>query len=161
MSGWWLHAEDVRRLQHVLGDFLADASARTALLVDRGGQLIATVGEDVAFDATTLASLAAADFTANDQLARLLGEPEFGALVHQGERDSMYLLDVSRRAILVVLFDARTTLGLVKLRSRPVLRELQVIVTDLLARGGPASGDQVETGFAADAAAEIDKLFGV
>ena len=119
------------------------------------------MGEPPTFDATTFASLAAADFSANDQLARLLGEPEFGALVHQGERDSMYLLDIARRAILVVLFDGRTTLGLVKLRARPVVRELQGIVTDLLDRGAPPqSSSSVESGFAADAAAEIDKLFG-
>ncbi len=160
MSGWWLQTEDVRRLEYVLGDFLADVSARTAFLIDRSGQLITTMGEQPSFDATTFASLAAADFSANDQLARLLGEPEFGALVHQGEHDSMYLVDVARRVILVVLFDARTTLGLVKLRVRPVVRELQVIVTDLLDRGAPPSTSAVESDFAADAAAEIDKLFG-
>lgn len=159
MSGWSLRAEDVRRLEHVLGDFLADASARTAMLVDRTGQLIATVGEVPTFDATAFASLTAADFSANDQLARLLGEPEFGALVHQGERDAMYLLDVAKRVILVVLFDGRTTLGLVKLRARPVARALQGIVQELLERG-PDAAQSVEGGFAADAADEIDKLFG-
>ena len=44
----------------------------------------------------------------------MLGETEFGALFHQGERESMYLADVARRVILVVLFDNRTTLGLVQ-----------------------------------------------
>ena len=80
--------------------------------------MVATVGEPPAFDATAFASLTAADFSANDQLARMLGESEFGALFHQGERESMYLADIARRVILVVLFDNRTTLGLVKLRVK-------------------------------------------
>ena len=55
----------------------------------------------------------------------MLGEPEFGALFHQGERESMYLADVARRVILVVLFDNRTTLGLVKLRVKSAVRTAQ------------------------------------
>lgn len=156
---WSVRAEDVRQIDMLLGDFLVDAAARTALLVDRTGQLIATVGEAPVFDATAFASLTAADFSANDQLARLLGEPEFGALVHQGPRESMYLADVAKRVILVVLFDSRTTLGLVKLRVRPVVRDLGAVVERLFARRS-TSERPVGTEFASDAAAEIDKLFG-
>src|SRR2546427_3750885 len=49
--------------------FLRDSNARCALLVDRTGQLVATVGDPPQFDATAFASLTAADFSANDQLA--------------------------------------------------------------------------------------------
>jgi hypothetical protein len=99
-SSWSFREEDAQRLQAILARFLRDASARTALIVDRTGQLVATVGEVPVFDPTAFASLTAADFSANDQLARMLGEPEFGALFHQGERESMYLADIARRVIL-------------------------------------------------------------
>ena len=113
----WSFTEDDFGGYHItLQRFLYDAKARCALLVDRSGQLVATVGEPPNFDATAFATLTAADFSANDQLARLIGESDFSVLFHQGEKESMYLADIARRVILVVLFDNRTTLGLVRLK---------------------------------------------
>jgi hypothetical protein len=89
----------------------------------------------------------------------MLGEPEFGALFHQGEKESMYLADIARRVILVVLFDSGTTLGLVKLRVRTAVQELNRVFAAMFDRTG-ATGPQVETGFLGDAEDEIDKLFG-
>jgi predicted regulator of Ras-like GTPase activity (Roadblock/LC7/MglB family) len=158
-SSWSFREEDATKISVLLDVLLRDAGARTALLVDRTGQMLATVGEEPRFDPVAFASLTAADFSANDQLARMLGENEFGALFHQGEKDSLYLADVARRVILVVLFDNRTTLGLVKLRVRNVVEELSAIFTAMFAR--EAAGDRrVETGFVGEAEDEIDKLFG-
>ena len=89
----------------------------------------------------------------------MLGEPEFGALFHQGERESMYLADVARRVILVVLFDNRTTLGLVKLRVKSAVTRLSQVFTDMFNREG-TSAPGVETEFLGEAEDEIDKLFG-
>src|SRR5690606_27936333 len=136
-SSWSFREEDSRRIDEILGAFLVESSARTALIVDRTGQLVATVGQEVAFDPTAFASLTAADFSANDQLARMLGEPEFGALFHQGERESMYLADIARRVILVVRVDTRTTLGLVKLRVRSGVERLAARFTERVERRDP------------------------
>ena len=160
-SSWSFREEDGQRLQAILTRFLRDAGARTALIVDRTGQLVATVGEAPVFDPTAFASLTAADFSANDQLARMLGEPEFGVLFHQGERESMYLADIARRVILVVLFDNRTTLGLVKLRVKPAVGELNQLFVAMFERDGAgASGPGMATEFVGEAEDEIDKLFG-
>lgn len=158
-SSWSFREEDGQRLQAILTRFLRDAGARTALIVDRTGQLVATVGEAPVFDPTAFASLTAADFSANDQLARMLGEPEFGVLFHQGERESMYLADIARRVILVVLFDNRTTLGLVKLRVKPAVGQLTQVFTEMFERDG-AGAPGVESAFLGEAEDEIDKLFG-
>ncbi|HTC24205.1 MAG TPA: roadblock/LC7 domain-containing protein [Gemmatimonadales bacterium] len=160
-SSWSFREDDAQQLQAILTRFLRDASARTALIVDRTGQLVSTVGEAPVFDPTAFASLTAADFSANDQLARMLGEPEFGALFHQGERESMYLADIARRVILVVLFDNRTTLGLVKLRVRHAVGELNQLFTAMFDRDGAGGrGPAMESEFLGEAEDEIDKLFG-
>jgi predicted regulator of Ras-like GTPase activity (Roadblock/LC7/MglB family) len=158
-SSWSLGEDDHHRIQGLLGGFLRESNARTALLVDRTGQMVATVGESPAFDATAFASLAAADFSANDQLARLIGEPEFGSLFHQGEKESMYLADIARRVILVVLFDNRTTLGLVKLRVKGTVGELSQLFIEMFSRPGGIA-PRVEQDFLGDAEDEIDRLFG-
>jgi len=158
-SSWSFREEDATRIGALLNSLLREANARTALLVDRAGQMVATVGEEPRFDPVAFATLTAADFSANDQLARMLGENEFGALFHQGDRDSLYLADVARRVILVVLFDNRTTLGLVKLRVRGVVEALSALFTEMFAR--EAAGERrMETGFVPEAEDEIDRLFG-
>jgi len=157
-AGSWSFTEgDFGAITHSLKRFLTECDARCALLVDRTGQLVATVGEQPRFDPTTFATLTAADFSANDQLARLVGEKDFQSLFHQGENESMYLADVARRVILVVLFDKRTTLGLVRLRMKPTVEELTQLFEQVFSR---ASADQAGTpNVLAGADDEIDKLF--
>ncbi len=154
---WSFTEDDFGAITITLQRFLYDAKARCALLVDRSGQLVATVGEPPNFDATAFATLTAADFSANDQLARLIGESDFSVLFHQGERESMYLADIARRIILVVLFDNRTTLGLVRLRMKSAVDELTRIFEGVFSRGG--SDQAAPPGFLAGAEDEIDRLF--
>ena len=127
-ASWSFNESDFKQIQTHLQAYLRESNARCALLVDRNGQLVATVGETPQFDPTAFASLTAADFSANDQLAKMIGEPEFASLVHQGERESMFLADVAKRVILVVLFDQRApALGLFQ-EGNEVLGDLAMIV---------------------------------
>jgi hypothetical protein len=71
----------------------------------------------------------------------------------------MYLADIARRVILVVLFDNRTTLGLVKLRVKNAVSELNKVFENMFSQDG-VRGGQVESGFVGEAEDEIDKLFG-
>ena len=156
-SSWSFTEDDFASITHALQRFLTDCNARCALLVDRTGQLVATVGERPNFDPTAFATLTAADFSANDQLAKLIGENDFNSLFHQGEKESMYLADVARRVILVVLFDNRTTLGMVRLKMRPTVQELTTLFEQMFARS--AADAATQPNILAGADDEIDKLF--
>lgn len=156
-ASWSFTEEDFGAITHSLQKFLFDANARCALLVDRTGQLVATVGEQPTFDPTAFATLTAADFSANDQLAKLIGENDFNSLFHQGETASMYLADVARRVILVVLFDNRTTLGLVRLKMKETVGDLTRLFEQVFARA--QSGQAAQPSVLAGADDEIDKLF--
>jgi predicted regulator of Ras-like GTPase activity (Roadblock/LC7/MglB family) len=155
-ASWSFTEDDFGAITKALERFLADCNARCALLVDRTGQLVATVGQRPDFDPTAFATLTAADFSANDQLAKLVGENDFSSLFHQGEKESMYLADVARRVILVVLFDSRTTLGLVRIKMRQTVVELTQQFEIVFARGGSA---EAVPNILAGADDEIDKLF--
>lgn len=155
-TSWTLTPDDEVALRRGMERLLQESGAHSALLVDRGGQLLVQVGDPPAFDATTFATLTAADFSANDQLARLLGETDFTSLFHQGERESMLVADIAGRAILVVLFDSRTTLGLVRLRLRPVADDLSRVVEAMAAR---AAREGPSRPILAGADEEIDRLF--
>jgi predicted regulator of Ras-like GTPase activity (Roadblock/LC7/MglB family) len=154
---WSLGESDHQRITEHLHGLLQESNARCALLVDRTGQLLAHVGDQLHFDPAAFASLTAADFSANDQLAKMIGEPEFASLFHQGEKESMYLADVGRRVILVVLFDQRTTVGLVRLRVKQTVIDLSKVFTEMFSRF--AAGQQPRP-LLEGADDEIDKLFG-
>jgi predicted regulator of Ras-like GTPase activity (Roadblock/LC7/MglB family) len=157
-ASWSFTEDDFGAITNALQKFLFESNARCALLVDRSGQLVATVGEQPHFDPTAFASLTAADFSANDQLAKLIGETDFNSLFHQGDKESMYLADIARRVILVVLFDTRTTLGLVRLKMKETVGELTKLFEQVFAR---AAGGQVQPrGLLHGAEDEIDRLFG-
>jgi predicted regulator of Ras-like GTPase activity (Roadblock/LC7/MglB family) len=156
---WSFEERDFHRIDRLLQSFLYESNARCALLVDRAGQLITSVGEQPEFDSTAFASLAAADFSANDQLAMMIGETEFSSLFHQGEKESMYLADVARRVILVVLFDKRATLGMIRIKVKSVVRELNEIFGALFERSG-SGASRLEASFTDEAEDEIDRLFG-
>lgn len=160
-ASWSFEEQDAKRIDQLLHSFLYESGSRCVLLVDRTGQLITVAGDRPAFDSTAFASLAAADFSANDQLASMIGEQEFSSLFHQGEKESMYLADIAKRVILVVLFDDRATLGMIRIKVREVVRELTAVFTDLFRRmeSRPNVG-RLESAWADEAEDEIDRLFG-
>lgn len=154
---WTFTEGDFGAITGSLRRFLDETGSVCAMLVDRSGQLVTTVGDAPGLDATTFATLTAADFGANDQLARILGETEFSSLFHQGERESVYVADVARRLILVVIFDSRTSVGLVKLKLKPQVEELTALLDDALSRARDGSPPQEKLLHGAEQ--EIDDLF--
>ncbi len=156
-ASWTFTEDDFGAITGSLRRFLDDTSSMCAMIVDRSGQLVTTVGGAPGLDATTFATLTAADFGANDQLARILGETEFSTLFHQGERESVFVADIARRLILVVIFDSRTSVGLVKLKLKPEVEELTALLDNAMSRsrnGIPAQEKLLE-----GAEQEIDDLF--
>src|SRR3989337_2698098 len=113
-----LHEKEYNAFQSVLKKVLADSYAKVVFLVDKNGSLLSSMGETADFDTTSLASLAAGNIAATGGLASLIGEKEFSILFHEGERDNMHISVVDNRLILVVIFDKRSSVGLVRLRAR-------------------------------------------
>jgi predicted regulator of Ras-like GTPase activity (Roadblock/LC7/MglB family) len=158
-SSWSFKEEDFNAISERMNALLRETNVKALLLVDRTGQVVANVGDKPTFDPQAFASLTAADFSANDQLAKMIGEHEFSSLFHQGEKESMYLADVAHRVILVALFDNRTTLGMVRLKVKTTVEELTKLFEEMFNRAG-TEAPKLE-GFASqEAEDEIDKLFG-
>ena len=158
---WAIFEEDYWAINNALEDLLQSCHAQNVLLIDRTGQLIAQAGEKVDFDLVSFASLCAADFEANYQLAKLIGEKDFSTLYHQGAKESMYLGKIVRAVVLVVLFNKRTTLGLVRLRVKRTVEELEVIIEGLYDKLEYRNEeyDNFDETFTEEVEAEIDNLF--
>jgi len=127
-----MYDEEFRQINVVIEKLLREANAKVIFLVDKNGQLISGVGEVERFDTTSLASLTAGNIAATGGLAKLIGEKEFSILFHEGEKDNLHISIVGGRVILVVLFDNRSSLGLVRLRVKKASDELTVIFDGLM-----------------------------
>jgi hypothetical protein len=90
-------------------------------------------------------------------MARLIGEKEFPTLSHEGERESIHICIIGRM-LLVVVFDERSSLGLVKLRVKQASRDLSAVF-DELARIAEQRRDSEEALFAEITDDDIDSLF--
>lgn len=129
-----IFGEELERINTCLSKLCADAKGKAIFLVDKNGQLISSCGETEGLDTTSLASLTAGNIAASGGLARLLGEREFSILFHEGERDNLHISLVGELAILVILFDRRSSLGLVRLRAKRATEDLGQIFDNLLER---------------------------
>jgi predicted regulator of Ras-like GTPase activity (Roadblock/LC7/MglB family) len=119
-----LYDEDYRRVLAVCERLARDSHAKGVFVVDKNGQLLAEAGDTRGLDTTSLASLTAGSVAATGGLAKIIGEEEFPTHFHQGQRDNLHMTLVARRIILSVIFDERSSLGLVRLRVKKATAEL-------------------------------------
>jgi predicted regulator of Ras-like GTPase activity (Roadblock/LC7/MglB family) len=129
-----LHEEEFTRLMSLADRLRRDANARFIGLIDRNGQPIAWTGDIPDADRTALASLAAGNVAATEALARMTGERAFSWMYHEGDHDNLHLSAVEDAGILLVAFDERSSLGLVRLRVRQVTPDLAQVFADMRAR---------------------------
>ena len=119
-----MYEEEYQRIKAIISKLRLESNAKLVFLVDKNGQQIAAQGDLENLDATSLASLTAGNVAATDGLAKLIGEKEFSILFHEGEKDNIHISIVAQRVILVVIFDNRSSLGLVRLRVKKASSEL-------------------------------------
>lgn len=123
-----LSEEDVERIDTCLNKVLNKSAAVSAFLIDRSGQLIANCGNPSTLDVSAFSALTAANFGATSEIAKLLGEEEFSLLFHKGQNESVYFSVVGKNMIMVIVFDDRTTVGLVRLSINMIMDELLEIL---------------------------------
>src|SRR5688572_21329238 len=127
-----MYEEEFKHLEEALRRLRQEANAKAVFLIDKNGQQIASAGEIEQFDVTSLASLTAGNVAATDGLAKLIGEREFSVLFHEGQQDHIHISIVAKRAILVVIFDDRSSLGLVRLRVMRATSEMDRIFVAMM-----------------------------
>jgi len=122
-----LTPEKVSKLERLLQDYLISIGVNLALLIDEAGNILVSVGQNEDVDVTSLAALAAANFGATNQIAKLLGEDDFSILYHKGKKDNIHLSKIGEDIILVTVFTDEVPLGLVRLKAGQVAKEIQTL----------------------------------
>ena len=120
-----LTPEKVSYLEDLLRTYLLDIGVKVALLIDEAGNILVSAGENTQLDLTSLAALAAANFGATNQIAKILGEEDFSILYHRGKKDHIHLTKIQDNLILITVFTDETPLGLVRLKVNQLARKLR------------------------------------
>jgi predicted regulator of Ras-like GTPase activity (Roadblock/LC7/MglB family) len=156
-----MYEEEYLQIKDILSRLQVDSNSKIVFLVDKNGQQIAVQGDMRGVDATSLASLTAGNVAATDGLAKLIGEKEFSILFHEGERDNIHISLVAQRVILVVIFDEKSSLGLVRLRVKKASQELERTFEQLLkkAEADRSNVNRFDSPFAEITDEDIDSLF--
>jgi len=156
-----MYEEEFHRIDAELKKLHQQANSKVVFLVDKNGQLIASAGDTHDIDTTSLASLTAGNIAATGGIARLLGEKEFTILFHEGEKDNIHISLIGQRIILVVIFDSRSSLGLVRLRVKKASETLAAIFEEITEKVDKEKGEGKleEALFAEISDEDIDNLF--
>ncbi|MEJ2366976.1 MAG: roadblock/LC7 domain-containing protein [Acidobacteriota bacterium] len=157
-----MYEEEFQNIKEIISKLRVDANANVVFLVDKNGQQIAATGDVESLDTTSLASLTAGNVAATDGLAKLIGEKEFSVLFHEGEKDNIHISIVGGKVILVVIFDERSSLGLVRLRVKRSSEELNRVFQQIMEkteRERAAGQGAFESPFAEITDEDIDALF--
>jgi predicted regulator of Ras-like GTPase activity (Roadblock/LC7/MglB family) len=155
-----MYDEEYQRIMVLIEKLQRESNSKVIFLVDKNGQLIAATGETEHLDTTSLASLTAGNIAATGGLAKLIGEKEFSILFHEGEKDNIHISIIGGRVILVVIFDERSSLGLVRLRVKKASEELGSVFEDLVQKTVTHSEKTgTDSPFAEITDDDIDNLF--
>lgn len=156
MSQMIMYEEEFRQISFLLNRLYREANSRACYIIDKNGQLVAHAGETQAIDSVSLSSLIAGSIAATGSLAKLIGETEFSSIFHEGQNEHMHVSVIGQRVILVVLFDQRSSLGLIRLRVRKISEEMEKIFATLAAK---STAPQKQTPFSEITDDDIDSLF--
>jgi predicted regulator of Ras-like GTPase activity (Roadblock/LC7/MglB family) len=154
-----IYEEEITRIEVLISKMLQSAEAKCALLVDKDGHLITRQGFTHSLDTTALAALLAGSFASTKEIARLVGEPEFSVLFHQGKKDHIHMCLVGERSILVVIFDDRTTIGMVRLCAKETAAELTKIFDEINQNTQAKADSAVSNDFTSIAQDKLDDIF--
>ena len=154
-----IYEEEITQIEAIISRMLQSAEARCALLVDKDGHLITRQGFTHSLDTTALAALLAGSFASTKEIARLVGEPEFSVLFHQGKKDHIHMCLIGERSILVVIFDDRTTIGMVRLCAKETAAELTKVFDKISQNSQAKAASAVTDDFATMTQDKLDDIF--
>jgi predicted regulator of Ras-like GTPase activity (Roadblock/LC7/MglB family) len=124
-----LGQEQLDGIEEVLQQDLIDLGVSCVFLIDMAGNVIANLDNGkIKHDIYSLAALAAGNFGAVSEMAKIIGEDEFSLLFHKGEKESIHFSKVMSDFLLVTIFGKETSLGFLRLKVAEAIGKLKKIL---------------------------------
>lgn len=131
--------EGIQRITVLLSELQSETNAKSILLVEKSGQHLAMVGEESPH-VMALAALVVGAFSSTREIARLLGEAEFKTMFQQGSKLNIFISLLESQDLITVIFDERTTLGMIKLKTQQMTKKISDEVRAMSSSGAQGHG---------------------
>lgn len=121
-----LDENQLDKMENILARELIDLGVHTVLLIDMAGNVLVDLDDgQTKHDVYNLAALAAGNFGAVSEMARIIGEEDFSLLFHKGEKDSIHFSKVTEDLLLINVFGKEVSLGFLRLKVAEVIKKIK------------------------------------
>ena len=116
-------------IERILVEELINLGVGSVLLIDMAGNVIINLDDGkTKYDVYALAALAAGNFGAVSEMAKIIGEKEFSLLFHKGEKESIHFSKVGEGQLLITVFGKDVTLGFLRLKVAEAVEKIQGLI---------------------------------
>lgn len=116
-------------IENILTSELIDLGVSCVLLIDLAGNILINLDNGkVQHDVYSLAALAAGNFGAVSEMARIIGEDDFSLLFHKGQNESIHFSRITQDLLLLTIFGSNVSLGFLRLRVAEAIEKIQKIL---------------------------------
>lgn len=121
-----LDEHQFERIEQILNEELIRLGVTCVLLIDFAGNILVNLDDGKTDrDVYSLAALAAGNFGAVNEMARIIGEDDFSLLFHKGEKESLHFSKINDDLLLLTIFGKEVSLGFLRLRVAEVIRKVK------------------------------------
>lgn len=147
------------KIADVMRELVVSTRSDFAMFCDVNGNPITHFGKNITLELSGLAALAAGDFAATREIARVIGEKEgFKFIFQEGERRNIYLCNVGFNFLLVIIFDKAVALGLIRIFANKTVENLKQVL-ESATEAEDKTSEFLDLEFGALLDQELDKSF--
>jgi len=125
----YLTENQINTCEKIIKELAIKTGASALMMGDMTGQTLVRYGGLLDKDLEVFSVLAASNFAATAEMAKLIGEKTtFEILFHEGEVRSIYLISLGDRYILEIIFKATIPPGTIRIYSKKAKEKLVEVI---------------------------------
>ncbi len=120
-----------REIRNIIIELVSKTTAKAIIFADMNGHPISQRGDLEEFNVAALTALAAGEFAATAEMAKMIGESAtFKLLFHEGTKANVYMSSVGNNFLILLIFDHSVALGIIRIFTNRAVARLNEILNE-------------------------------